>query len=160
MKPTSIHCRPGTTEAMERLAAENEALRVERDGLKACLQWRDNETDPITNQHRGKVLLICLADSFDGISHTDELSGNDCTIDLTWIRSDSEVFATTGTYKNDDILAWAEIPNVNPAKGLAHIKAQGAREALQRAMQKPNFSDTVVRVDLMREIIEKMEAGK
>ena len=28
-KPDSIHCRPGVTDAMERLAAENERLKSE-----------------------------------------------------------------------------------------------------------------------------------
>lgn len=112
-----------------RLKAENEALRVERDELAA-------------HAERLKNHMLGLQQSSDGVS---------------------------GLHLNGDLATWDELMEggrfeewllpftETPSQSLAHIRAAGAREALERAMQSKGFSDTVVRVDLMREIIEQME---
>lgn len=72
--------------------------------------WLDNETHPITDEPIGETLLIRLHSALDGgITHTDEAEGVDYAVDLSWIRSNGKVVATTGEYTNEQIHSWKRI---------------------------------------------------
>lgn len=126
-----------------RLKAENESLRVERDGLSA----------------RVDSLESAIRFTLDNPPEYHD-QGMGCGLEDRNITDRYEAMAYGWGKAIDryaECLPPDDLLDETPAQSLAHIKAQGAREALQRAMQTPGFSDTVVRVDLMREIIEKME---
>ncbi len=74
-----------------------------------AVAWNLNEDRPIINECSGKTVIIRLKDEHKGISHTDEETGEEYTVDISWIRLDNKICATTGKYEMDDVLSWAEI---------------------------------------------------
>lgn len=109
-----------------RLAAENEALRAERDEMLSLIYEAREVTkesiEEIQRLNKGNEALRVERDN--AVMRLNRLQ---CALD---------------------------------AVSVTHIKAQGARELLNRATAAPNFSSTVVRVDLMQKIIGRMEKLK
>lgn len=185
---------------MERLAAENEALRVERDGLAARAErleeairielenppdYNDQamgcglEDKGITDRYEamrygwdeaidrygeGALIDPMLEETpAQSVAHIKAQAVTDAMeYALDQVGSDGSaddcIEAITEHLEN---LSEGEFSTVGSTGNTwRSIKAQGAREALQRAMQTPGFSDTVVRVDRLEAVIADMESGK
>ena len=72
-------------------------------------EWKDNKVNSIMNESGGKTLIIRFNSRNKGISHTDVDMGIDYTVDITWVRGQDYIRATTGKYHDDDIHSWKEI---------------------------------------------------
>ena len=100
---------------MDRLVSDFEgvvlgvtALTPEKKNDKGVF-WIDNSKRSIFDQCSGTSVLIRFKGQSDGITCGSLEGGRDFCVDISWIRSSGKIIASTGSYEECDIDAWALI---------------------------------------------------
>jgi len=66
--------------------------------------WNIQNEKNIFHEHIGLTVLIKFVSDNNGITMDDGY-----TVDISWLRSATQVYATTGNYVASDILSWKVI---------------------------------------------------